>query len=110
MITKHNLNNFTGKKETQEKLTNKKVKLNSAPICFLYCLPKVNFSKRFLFINEMFIAQLVVFQLVFGFIDLLVSKLKFAANRNKSKTFKTNPNHFIKIFINFNLKMLLFAR
>ncbi|XP_063687889.1 organic solute transporter subunit alpha-like [Bolinopsis microptera] len=61
-----------GKKETREKLTNTQVKLNSPPICCLTFLPKVTFSKHFLLVNEIFIAQLVVFQLVFGYIDLLI--------------------------------------
>ena len=66
----------SGKKETREKLTNTQVKLNSPPICCLTFLPKVTFSKHFLLVNEIFIAQLVVFQLLFGYIDLLVSKLE----------------------------------
>ena len=61
-----------GKKETRAQLKDQHVALNSPPLCCLFCLPHIKFSKRFLFVNEMFVIQLAVLQLVLGYIDLLI--------------------------------------
>ena len=61
-----------GKKQAVKSLTGTHVHLNAPPLC--WCpLPSVKFSSTFLFTNEIFVLQLIVLELVMGYIDLLMN-------------------------------------
>lgn len=61
-----------GKKNTVKSLEGQKVHLNAPPLC--WCpMPSVKFSSTFLLINELFVLQLIVLELVLGYVDLLMS-------------------------------------
>lgn len=68
-----------GKKATIKSLEGTKVHLNSPPLCW-FPLPTVKFSGCFILINELFVLQLIVIELVMGYVDLLM-------NMDKSKSY-----------------------
>jgi len=61
-----------GKKELNTKFKGTVAHLNVPPCCCLCCLPHVHFSKKFYKINEFLLLQFGVYQIVFGFIDMMV--------------------------------------
>ena len=63
-----------GKKRTKQHLKGNYVALNSPPLCCLVCLPHIKFTRKFFVLNEILILQLVVVQLVLGYIDLLIGE------------------------------------
>ena len=68
-----------GKKNTIKSLEGQKVHLNAPPLC--WCpMPSVKFSPRYLLINELFVLQLIILELVMGYVDLLM-------NMDKSKSY-----------------------
>eukprot|EP00116_Pleurobrachia_bachei_P003159 sb/3463421/ len=69
-----------GKRATVKRLKGQSVLLNSPPFCCLGLIPPVKFSALYLFINEIFVAQLILIELVMGYIDLLM-------NMDGSKTY-----------------------
>lgn len=62
-----------GKKITKEALKGEKAHLNVPPLCCLFCLPHITFTRTLFVIYELFIAQFVIFQLVFGFVEMMMS-------------------------------------
>ena len=68
-----------GKKKTVKSLTGTKVHLNAPPLCW-FPLPSIKFSGTFILVNELFVLQLIVIELVMGYVDLLM-------NMDKSKSY-----------------------
>jgi len=61
-----------GKKNSIKSLEDTKVHLNAPPLCCVP-LPTVKFSKCYLLMNELFVVQLIILELVMGYIDLLMN-------------------------------------
>lgn len=61
-----------GKKVTKEILKGSHVNLNVTPICCLFCLPSVKFTRKFYVFCEVLIAIYVFFCIVAGLIELLM--------------------------------------
>lgn len=68
-----------GKKATSKSLAGTKVHLNAPPLCW-FPLPSIKFSSTFILVNELFVLQLIVIELVMGYVDLLM-------NMDKSKSY-----------------------
>ena len=70
-------NAHPGKKKTVASLTGHQVALANPPICCLFCLPHVPFTKKYMLVHEWLILQLFIYQLVMGYIDLLIGRIFF---------------------------------
>ena len=60
-----------GKKNAIKNMKGTKVHLNSPPFCCIP-LPPIKFSAKFLFVNELLVVQLIVIELIMGYIDVLM--------------------------------------
>eukprot|EP00116_Pleurobrachia_bachei_P008973 sb/3469235/ len=95
------------KKRTKQHLKGNYVALNSPPLCCLVCLPHIKFTRKFFVLNEILILQLVVVQLVLGYIDLLIGL--DASHEYPAVLFEETYHHYFHIIVLISLLLAVYG-
>ena len=92
-----------GKKKAVNSLAGTRVHLNAPPLCWCR-LPTIKFSRNFILVNELFVLQLIVIELVMGYVDLLM-------NMDKSNSYPAAlvEEKFSHVFHGMSLASLVIA-
>ena len=90
-----------GKKAAMLALKGEQMHLNVPPICCLFCLPTVRFTKKFFFVCELLVGLHSFFCISVGFIDLLISLDNNTSSiaRQENKKFVTSYHALSMIFL-----------